>query len=85
MKKKDLHLPFGSSDVEHLALAIYREFHNEKESDCSAWNEYAKWKDDEIVEFYRQLAYDISEEAYGRWKMGIGTVYDMSAWEKYDK
>jgi len=61
MKHKDrVRVPFGNSDMDHLAMAIYREFHRGGEwaepDDSEPWELYGKEKGDIVVEEFRRAA-----------------------------
>lgn len=55
MKKEYLHKPFGNSDLDRLAQAIYNEFHQD-EFDVEPWPLYTKQKHDMVVEEFRMAA-----------------------------
>lgn len=61
MKTKEfLRLQFGSTDLEHLAVAIYHTFHGEYLDEyAEGWKLYKKYKDDITVQAMRAMAYEV--------------------------
>ncbi len=77
MKKKFLRRKFGKSDVEHLALAIHKEFHLDEDFSGEGWTPYKKYKGDAVVEQARQIAFYVAYNYYIDSKeKGLGTVYN---------
>lgn len=70
-KRRQLKQQFGASDVEHLALAIYNEFHGGSET-IYAWEDYKKYKGDEVIKAFRDAAKLVAHVIADT---GIGTVY----------
>lgn len=80
-KKKILKLPFGDSDVEHLAMAIYSCMHD---SAYRPWTPYKKHTDEIVVETFRRYAYNIALSAYYEARDNrIACIYDWEPWRRH--
>jgi hypothetical protein len=57
MRRSQLTEKFGATDVEHIALKLYRLFHGEDERDVEdGWTPYKKYGDDYVVQKFRNMA-----------------------------
>jgi len=63
--KKKLHRQYGNIDVEHLAMDLYRAFHDEGEADIDPypWPPYKKQKTDRVVQQFRRYALAVARMA----------------------
>lgn len=68
---------FGNTDVEHVALELYRLFHGDYPYPGDGWTAYKKHRGDHVVEYFRSAAEAaIDEYAFQN------PVYDQRMWDR---